>query len=72
MPDVLDAGIDVLLGKVRFLLGGGRGGGVGLGILQFFCEKSRAPPPPPPPLPGMDYCMTLQKYPHRKREKCLW
>ena len=42
MPDVLDAGIDVLLGKVRFLLGGG--GGVGLGILQFFGEKSRAPP----------------------------
>ena len=44
MPDVLDAGIDVLLGKVRFLLGGG--GWVGLGILQFFCEKSRAPPLP--------------------------
>ena len=45
MPDVLDAGIDVLLGKVRFLFGGGGGGGrwVGLGILQFFCEKSRAP-----------------------------
>ena len=33
MPDVLDAGIDVLLGKVRFLLGGG---GVCRGILQFF------------------------------------
>ena len=43
MPDVLDAGIDVLLGKVRFLLGVGW---VGLGILQFFCEKSRAPPHP--------------------------
>ena len=69
MPDVLDAGIDVLLGKVRFLLGGGGGGGGGGGFLQFFCEKSR---PPPPLLPGMDYCMTLQKYPHRKREKCLW
>ena len=32
MPDVLDAGIDVLLGKVRFLLGGGGGGGVGGGF----------------------------------------
>ena len=47
MPDVLDAGIDVLLGKVRFLLGGGGGGGVGRGFFQFFWEKSRAPPPPP-------------------------
>ena len=49
MPDVLDAGIDVLLGKVRFLLGGGGGGGGGggvdLGILQFFA-KNVVPPPP--------------------------
>ena len=44
MPDILDAGIDVLLGKVRFLLGGGGVWG-GLGIFKFFCEKSRAPPP---------------------------
>ena len=40
MPDVLDAGIDVLLGKVRFLLGGGGGGG-GLAwvFYNFFSKK---------------------------------
>ena len=40
MPDVLDAGIDVLLGKVRFLLGGGGGGG-GLAwvFYNFFAKK---------------------------------
>ena len=32
------------LGKVRFLLLGGGRGGVGRGILEFFCEKSRGPP----------------------------
>ena len=69
MPDVLDAGIDVLLGKVRFLLGGG-GGGLAWVFYNFFAKN--VVPPPPPALPGMDYCMTLQKYPHRKREKCLW
>ena len=31
-----------MLGKVRFLLGGG--GGLGRDILEFFCEKSRGPP----------------------------
>ena len=31
-----------ILGKVRFLLGGGRG--VGRGILEFFGEKRRGPP----------------------------
>ena len=36
MPDVLDAGIDVLLGKVRFLLGGGGGGGGWAGDFQIF------------------------------------
>ena len=34
----------VLLGKVRFLFGGG-GGDLGQGILEFFGEKSRGPPP---------------------------
>ena len=32
-----------ILGKVRFLLGGG-GRGVGRGILEFFGEKRRGPP----------------------------
>ena len=39
MPDVLDAGIDVLLGKVRFLLGGGGGGGVAWVFYNFFAKK---------------------------------
>ena len=34
----------VLLGKVRFILGGG-GGGLDPGILEFFGEKSRGPSP---------------------------
>ena len=38
MPDVLDAGIDVLLGKVRFLLGGG-GGGLAWVFYNFFAKK---------------------------------
>ena len=35
----------VLLGKVRFILGGGGGGELGQGNLEFFGEKSRGPPP---------------------------
>ena len=42
MPDVLDAGIDVLLGKVRFLLGGGGGGGWP-GYFTIFLRKKSCP-----------------------------
>ena len=37
MPDVLDAGIDVLLGKVRFLLWGE--GGLTWVFYNFFAKK---------------------------------
>ena len=45
MPDILDAGIDVLLGKVRFLLGGGGGCGLAWVFYNFFAKKVVPPHP---------------------------
>ena len=47
-------------GRYVFLLEGGLGGGVGRGILEFFCKKVVALPHP-----RMDWCMTLHKYRHK-------